>query len=129
MAFKSNRHELGLNKIKKIYGDVWDVKFLDDISPEMNDYIIEVLFGDVYNTDKLDARSREIALISILMTLRANTPLSIHMHGALNVGLTRKELKEVIRQNSFYAGLPAAVNAMEIAREVFRKRDKNGRTN
>jgi 4-carboxymuconolactone decarboxylase len=118
MAFKSNRHELGLNKIKKIYGDVWDVKFLDDISPEMNDYIIEVLFGDVYNTDKLDARSREIALISILMTLRANTPLSIHMHGALNVGLTRKELKEVIRQNSFYAGLPAAVNAMEIAREV-----------
>jgi 4-carboxymuconolactone decarboxylase len=113
----------------QIYCNVWNVNFLDDISPEMNDSIVEVLFGDVYNTDKLDARSREIALTSILMTLRANTPLSIHIHDALNVSLIRKELIEVIRQNSFYAGFPAAVNAIEIAREVFRERDQKGHKN
>jgi 4-carboxymuconolactone decarboxylase len=42
---------------------------LDDLSPEMNDYTVEFLYGDVYNTDKLDARSREISIISILITL------------------------------------------------------------
>jgi 4-carboxymuconolactone decarboxylase len=41
------------------------------------------------------------------------------MHGALNVGLTRKELIEVIVHSSIYAGIPAAVNDMETAREVF----------
>lgn len=106
-----------------------ECKFLDDLSPEMNDYTVEFLYGNVYNTDKLDARSREIAIISILIALRANTPLSIHMHGALNVGLRRKELIEVILQSSIYAGFPAAVNAMEIAREVFRERDQKGETN
>jgi len=85
---------------------------------------VEFLFGDVYNTDKLDARSIEISIISILITLRANIPLSIHMHGALNVGLTQRELVEVIVQSSIYAGFPAAVNAIEIAREVFRKRER-----
>jgi 4-carboxymuconolactone decarboxylase len=129
MAVKSDRYERGLKKIKEVYGDAWDVNFLDDLSPEMNDYTVEFLFGDVYNTNKLDARSREISIISILIALRANIPLSIHMHGALNVGLTRKELVEVIVQSSIYAGFPAAVNAIEIAREVFKKRDQKGETN
>ena len=125
----NKRYQSGLKKIKEIYGDTWDVNFLDDLSPEMNDYTVEFLYGDVYNTDKLDARSREISIISILITLRANTPLSIHMHGALNVGLTRKELIEVIVQASIYAGFPAAVNAMDIARQVFRERDQKGKRN
>jgi 4-carboxymuconolactone decarboxylase len=126
---RSDRYEQGLKKIKEVYGDVWDVNFLNDISQEMNDYTVEFLYGDVYNTNKLDARSREISIISILITLRANIPLSIHMHGALNVGLTRKELIEVIVQSSIYAGFPAAVNAVEIARQVFRERDQKGETN
>ncbi len=130
MALKrSDRYQRGLKKIKELYGDVWNVNFLDDLSPEMNDYTVEFLYGDVYNTDKLDARSREISIISILIALRANSPLSIHMHGALNVGLIRKELIEVIVQSSIYAGFPAAVKAMEIAREVFRERDHKGETN
>jgi 4-carboxymuconolactone decarboxylase len=129
MALKTDRYERGLKKIKEVYGDTWNVNFLNDLSPEMNDYTIEFLYGDVYNTDKLDARSREISIISILIALRTNTPLSIHMHGALNVGLTRKELIEVIIQSSIYAGFPAAVNAMEIARQVFRERDEKGQTN
>jgi hypothetical protein len=72
----------------------------------------------------LDARSREISIISILIALRVNIPLGIDMHGALNVGLTRKGLIEGIVQSSIYAGHPAAVNAVEIAREVFRERDQ-----
>lgn len=128
MALKrSDRYQRGLKKIKEVYGDAWKVNFLDDLSPEMNDYTVEFLYGDVYNTDKLDTRSREIAIISILIALRANTPLSIHMHGAINTGLTRRELIEVIVQSSIYAGFPAAVNAMEIARDVFRERDKKER--
>jgi 4-carboxymuconolactone decarboxylase len=129
MSAKSDRYQRGLKRIEDVFGEVWNENFLKDISPEMNDYTIEYLFGDVYNTEKLDARSREISIISILIALRANVPLGIHMHGALNVGLNRKELIEVIVQSSIYAGYPAAVNAVEIAREVFRERDQKGKTN
>lgn len=129
MSAKSDRYQRGLKKIKEVYGEVWNENFLDDISPEMNDNTVEHLFGDIYNTEKLDSRSREISIISILIALRANIPLSVHMHGALNVGLTRKELVEVIVQSSIYAGYPAAVNAVEIAREVFRERDQKGKAN
>lgn len=59
MALKrSDRYQRGLKKIREVYGDTWNVNFLDDLSPEMNDYTIEFLYGNVYNTDKLDARSR-----------------------------------------------------------------------
>ena len=74
-----------------------------------------------YTTEKLDALSREISITSILIALRANIPPIIHMHCALNVVLTRKELIEVIVQRSIYAVYPAAVNAVEIARKILRK--------
>lgn len=51
------------------------------------------------------------------------------MHGALNMGPTRKEPIEVMVQSSIYVGFPAAVTAMEIARQVFRERDQKGKTN
>jgi hypothetical protein len=81
------------------------------------------LYGDIYNTDKLDEKLRETAIVSSLITLGyANNPLYIHMHGALNIGITRQQLIEIIIQITAYAGFPAAVNAMHIAKQVFRER-------
>ena len=54
----SDRYERGLKKIKRIYGESWNVGFLDDISPQLGRYTVEFLFGDVYNEKELDARSR-----------------------------------------------------------------------
>jgi 4-carboxymuconolactone decarboxylase len=115
-----DRYQRGLQKIKRIYGDAWGVGFLDDISPELGRYTVDFLFGDAYDTDKLDAKSREIAIISSLITLgNAPTPLKIHINGALNVGCSREEIIQIIIQMAVYAGFPAAINAIRIAREVF----------
>jgi 4-carboxymuconolactone decarboxylase len=121
----NDRHERGLKKIKEIYGEKWDVKFLDDISPEFGRYTVDFLYGDVYDIKTLDARSREVAIIASLVTLgNATTPLKIHIHGALNVGCSRQEIIEVIIQTSVYAGFPAAVSALGVAREVFKEDGK-----
>jgi len=115
-----DRYERGLKKIKEIYGDAWDVGFLDDISPEFGRYTVDFLFGDVYNLETLDARGREIAIIASLVTMgNANTPLKIHIHGALNIGCSKREIIEIIIQTAVYAGFPAGVNALRAAREVF----------
>jgi 4-carboxymuconolactone decarboxylase len=126
----NDRYERGLEKIKRIYGKSWNIGFLDDISPELGRYTVEFLFGDIYNEKKLDARSRQIAIIAALTTLgNANAPLKIHINGALNVGCSRQEIVEVINEMAVYAGFPAAVSALAIAREVFKERDNRQEQN
>ena len=52
--------------------------------------------------------------------------LKVHIHGALNVGCNREEIVEIIIQMAVYAGFPAALNAMNAAREVFAERNERG---
>lgn len=59
------------------------------------------------------------------MTLgNANTPLKIHIRGALNVGCSKQEIIEIIIQTAAYAGFPAGVNALMVAKEVFNDLNK-----
>ncbi len=131
MTTKNDRYQVGLEKIKRIHGESWNVNFLDDISPDrIGRWTVEFLFGDVYDESKLDARSRQIAIISALTTLgNANVPLKIHINGALNVGCSRQEIIEIMGEVAAYAGFPAAVNGLSIAREVFKERDENRKKN
>jgi 4-carboxymuconolactone decarboxylase len=52
--------------------------------------------------------------------------LRVHIHGALNVGVTREEVVEIIMMMAVYAGFPAALNGMAAAKEVFLERDAKG---
>jgi 4-carboxymuconolactone decarboxylase len=45
---------------------------------------------------------------------------------ALNVGCTREEIIEIITQMAVYAGFPAALNGMAVAKDVFADRDRKG---
>ena len=83
-------------------------------------YLIEFPFGDIYSRPGLDLRSREIAVIAALTALGNATPqLKVHLQAALNVGVTREEIVEVLMQMAVYAGFPAALNGLAAAREVF----------
>jgi 4-carboxymuconolactone decarboxylase len=43
----------------------------------------------------------------------------VHIQGALNVGVSREEIVETIMQMAVYAGFPAALNGLAVAKEVF----------
>lgn len=62
------------------------------------------------------------------MTTLGNSPkeLKAHMQGALNVGCSRQDIIEVVMQMAVYAGFPAAVNAMLVAKELFAELDGMG---
>ncbi len=77
----------------------------------------------------LDLKSREIAAVAALTALGTATPqLKVHINGALNVGLSRQEVVEIIIQMVVYAGFPAALNGMFTAKEVFQERDEKGQS-
>jgi len=124
-----DRYERGWTKLQEIDGEAGKrvIESLKDIAPDLGRYTIEFPFGDVYSRPGLDLKSREIATVAALTALGNAMPqLKVHIHGALNVGCTRKEVIEVIIQMAVYAGFPAALNGVFAAKEVFKERDDNG---
>jgi 4-carboxymuconolactone decarboxylase len=64
--------------------------------------------------------------VSIITSENSTSELKAHINGALNVGCSRQEIREIIIHLAVYTGFPSAINAMFAAQEVFAKRDKNG---
>lgn len=100
---------------------------LSGIAPDLYRHIVEFAFGDILSRPGLDPKTREIATVSGLAALgNAQPQLRFHLNAALNVGCTRAELAEVLMQMAVYAGVPAALNALYLAKEVFAERDAKG---
>ena len=121
------RYERGLAKLQEIDGEggVKVVESLADIAPDFARLLIEFPFGDVYSRPGLDLRAREIATVAALTAMGNAAPqLKVHIQAALNVGVTRSEVVEVIMQMAVYAGFPAALNGLFAAREVFAADDE-----
>ncbi|EAU47531.1 carboxymuconolactone decarboxylase family protein [Salipiger bermudensis] len=97
---------------------------LQDIAPDFAELLFEFPFGDIYARDGLSLRDREIATVAALSAMgTAPKQLGVHVHGALNVGVTREEIVEVMMQMAVYAGFPAALNALGVAKDVIAERD------
>lgn len=123
------RYHRGLDKLREIDGQAGErvIASLNDIAPDFARYLIEFPFGDIYSRPGLDLRSREIAVVAALTAMGNAAPqLKVHLNGALNVGVTREEIVEVIMQMAVYAGFPAALNGLSAAREVFAAVDAHG---
>lgn len=96
------------------------LSMLEDISPDMAKFVIEYPYGDIYSRSGLDIKTRELITIASLTTLGyAKDQLRAHVHNALKAGCTKVEIIEVMIQMSVYAGFPAALNALFVAKEVF----------
>lgn len=121
-ADTDERFSRGLARLKEIDGEAGErvVASLADIAPDFARYLVEFPFGDIYSRPGLDLRSREIAVVAALTSMGNAAPqLKVHLRAALNVGVTRQEIVEVIMQMAVYAGFPAALNGLAAAREVF----------
>ncbi len=94
-------------------------KAYGDIAPALAEYTDEVLFGDVWERSGLSKRDWSLITVATLIALYRTNELPYHLKRALDNGLSRDELIEVITHLAFYAGWPAANTAVMIARRVF----------
>ena len=93
-----------------------------DIVPGLVELSSRVLFGEVWERPGLSKRDRSLITCATLIALGRERQLVGHLGRALDNGLTKKELGEVITHLAFYAGWPAAMTAALVAKDVFDKR-------
>src|SRR5271169_945179 len=90
-----------------------------DIAPALADFTDNVLFGDAWKRPGLSQRDRSLITVACLISLYRTNELPFHRKRAIENGVTREEIGEVITQLAFYAGWPPASTAVGIARKVF----------
>lgn len=122
---EKTRYEIGLEKLAEVDGRQGDrvIQSLKELAPDLGKFIIEFAFGDIYTRPALDLKQRECVTLSSLAALGGTeNQLRVHINGALNVGVTPEEVIEVFIQCIPYVGFPRVLNAVSVAKEVFKSR-------
>lgn len=117
-----NKKEIGLENLAKIDGAAAKPveEALKDIAPDLNDIMLEFVWGDIYNRGVLDFKQREmITIASLLSQGGLENQLRVHIQASLNVGLTQEEIIETFIHCIPYVGFPKVLNAIFIAKEIF----------
>jgi 4-carboxymuconolactone decarboxylase len=82
---------------------------------------IDHAWGGPWVRPGLDLKQRSLIVVSALIALGRVQELQLHFRGALNVGWTPDELREVCLQVAAYAGYPAALEAVRLLADVVKQ--------
>ena len=93
-----------------------------DMAPDLERIANEFLFGSVWHRPALKDTQREMITLTCLVVLKRDNQTRRHLGNALNLGLTPVQIVEVFMHSMFYSGIPATLDALAIAREVFQER-------
>jgi 4-carboxymuconolactone decarboxylase len=99
-------------------------EFLKQFDEGFATFLNEQLFGGIWTRPGLPTKTRSMITLAALMALGRGPELRLHMQGALNLGITQQEIKELIIHLSQYSGVPTAIEAIRAFREVTEPKSK-----
>lgn len=115
-----NRIEICQQNYARLFGgEALDGKGND---PELMNILQKFIFGEVFETGRLDIKMREMITCVTLATMQTLPQLKAHAAAALNVGVSPVELREAIYQCAPFIGFPKTLNAVSTLNEVFAQR-------
>ncbi|PIE16512.1 MAG: hypothetical protein CSA68_02250 [Rhodobacterales bacterium] len=93
----------------------------DDILPGFSESLVEWAYGRHYSRPGLDLKTRQLCTVAALTALGGQTgpQLKINIEHSLKAGASQREIVEAIWQMAVYGGMPAAINGLNAAIEVF----------
>jgi 4-carboxymuconolactone decarboxylase len=122
----NEKFEKGLKLRKQVLGAEYVEKSMasaDSFSMPMQELSTEYCWGHVWTRPGLALRDRSLINIAMISALNRPHELKLHVKAALNNGLSREEIREVILQVAVYCGVPAGIDSTRIAREAFAEVD------
>lgn len=118
-------YDKGLKNRREVLGAEYvdnAIKSADDFTRPLQELVTEYCWGAIWDRPGLDRRTRSIVNLSMITALNRPHELKLHVGGALNNGLSKAEIMEILLQTAIYCGLPASIDAFRVAREVFKER-------
>lgn len=92
---------------------------LRSFAPKLVELTDDVLFGDVWERPGLSKRDRSLITCAALIALNRSEQQVGHFGRALNNGVKKEEILEMITHLAFYGGWPVAMSAAQTAKKVF----------
>ena len=114
-------YDKGMAMRRKVLGDEYvdrAVANTDDFNRKFQELLNEFCWGAVWTDPDLSPRDRSLLNLGMIGALGRMHEFEAHFRGALNNGLTHKELAAVLRAMAIYCGFPASVDAHRVAKKV-----------
>jgi len=117
-------HDDGMRVRREVLGDDHvdrAVAATNAFDESFQEFITRYAWGEVWSRPGLDRRTRRCVTLALLVALRAEGELAMHVRAALRNGVTVEEISEILLHTAVYAGIPAANAAFQIAQETLRE--------
>jgi 4-carboxymuconolactone decarboxylase len=123
---EQERFQRGMSVRRAVLGDARvdrAQKERNEFNEEFQDLITRYAWGEIWSRPGLPRQTRSLITLAMLVALNRSDELRMHLRAALNNGVTREEIKEVLLQTAIYCGVPAANSAFHLAENVFANLD------
>ena len=118
----SELFEKGLNVRREVLGAEHveaSMSQADDFSRPLQELVTEYCWGNVWSRPGLDRKTRSLLNLAMLTALNRPHEVKLHLRGALNNGCSKNDIMEVLLQTAIYCGVPAAMDSLRGAKEIF----------
>jgi len=116
------RYEQGMRVRRAVLGDAHvdaTLKNRNEFNETFQDLITRYAWGEIWTRPGLPKQTRSMLTLAMMVALNRADEFRMHLRAALNNGVTREEIQEVLLQTAIYCGVPAANSAFHIVEEVF----------
>ena len=123
---EKDRYDRGMQVRRAVLGDAHvdrSIANRNAFNEEFQNLITRYAWGEIWSRPGLARRDRSLITLTALVALNRGDELRLHLRGAINNGVTREEIKELLLQTAIYCGVPAANSAFHAAEEVFAELD------
>jgi 4-carboxymuconolactone decarboxylase len=116
------RYEQGMKVRRAVLGDAHvdaSIENRNEFNEEFQDLLTRYAWGEIWTRPGLSRQTRSMLTLAMMVALNRPDELRLHLRAALNNGVTREEIREVLLQTAIYCGVPAANSAFHLAQEFF----------
>jgi len=116
------RYEEGMKVRRAVLGDSHvdaALKNRNEFNEAFQDLITRYAWGEIWTRPGLPTETRSMLTVAMMVALNREEELRMHLRAAVDNGVTRQQIREVLLQTAIYCGVPAANAAFRIAEEVF----------
>jgi len=116
------KYDQGMKVRRAVLGDAHVDASLQNRTPfneAFQDLLTRYAWGEIWSRPGLSRQIRSMLTIGMMVALNRPDELRLHLRAAINNGVSRDEIREVLLQSAVYCGVPAANSAFHAAEEIF----------